>query len=57
MIRINNKQLSEELALERRKVIDLTGRMSKMEAVVSGIEVKSVNDMGTSGGSDRTTRE
>ena len=39
VIKISNKLLAEELALERRKVFHLTERMSEMETVVSGIEV------------------
>ena len=44
MIKINNKQLSDDLAIERRKkVSDLTDRMSKMEAIVAGVATQSLN--------------
>ena len=43
MIRINNKQLADDLAIKRRKVSDLTDRMSKMESIVAGVASQSLN--------------
>ena len=43
MISINNKQLKDMLAIERRKVNDLMDEMRAMKAVVSGIESEAVS--------------
>ena len=43
MIKINNKQLIEDLAIERRKVSELTDRMSRMETMVAGVANQSLN--------------